>query len=203
MDRDYTYILWIMTVIIGIVSYIPYIRDMFRWTTKPHVFSWFLRWIASLILFIGKWDSGAGAWSRANLLLVGVCFFIAGYGLSHDSSKYITLSDYIVGALALLAFVLYFLTDGRFRPMFLINITDILSFIPSIRKSWYDPLSETSSMYLISGIKFCLMLFATAEYSFITLSNTILWIFLNFSFVMFLHIRRRQLSNPKFIIQNS
>ncbi len=196
MDIDYKSLLWAIAVIIGILSYIPYIRDMFAWKTKPHLFSWLLRWIWSLILFVGKWDSGAGAGARANLWVAVICLFTTLYGLLHGSKKYITVSDYIVGALALLAFVLYFLTDGRFRPIFLINITDTLSLVPSIRKSRYDPWTETTSMYFISGIKFCMMIFATAEYSFVTLSNTILWIMLNFSFALFLSLRRRQLSNP-------
>ncbi len=195
MDIDYKSLLWAIAVIIGMVSYIPYIRDMFAWKTKPHVFSWFLRWFWSLILFIGKWDGGAWAWARANLRVAVICLFTTLYGLFHGSKKYITVSDYIVGALALLAFVLYFLTDGRFRPIFLINITDTLSLVPSIRKSRYDPRTETTSMYFMSGIKFCVMIFATAEYSFITLSNNVLRIILNFGFALFLSIRRRQLHN--------
>lgn len=37
---DYKIILGLVAVVVGFVGYIPYLRDLFKGTTKPHVFSW-------------------------------------------------------------------------------------------------------------------------------------------------------------------
>gem|GEM_PF-2613664 len=61
----------------------------------------------------------------------------------------------------------------------LINIVDTLSFIPTIRKSRSDPHTETMSLYMISVFKFMIVIAATAQYSFVTTSNSILRVILN------------------------
>ena len=39
---DYHAVIGGAATVIGVVGYVPYFRDIFRGTTKPHPFSWFL-----------------------------------------------------------------------------------------------------------------------------------------------------------------
>ncbi len=183
----------VITIAIWLIAYFFYIRDMFHGKTKPHIFSRILRWVWAWIVFAGQWSDGAGAGSRSNFLTWFICLAIAIYAYFHHGVSYITRSDTVFFLLAFLALVLYFLTDTRLWSIIIINIGDILSLLPSIRKSRNKPYEETISMYVLSSIKFVLMILATASYSFVTVSNTILRALLNAFFVIVLIIRRRQI----------
>jgi len=186
------WIVGVITILIGIVSYFFYIRDMFHGKTRPHIFSRILRWVGAWIVFAGQWSDGAGAWSWSNFLTGFICLGIAVYAYFHHGISYITKIDIAFFLLAFVALVVYFLTNTRLRSIIIINLGDILSLIPSIRKSWNKPYEETISMYALSSIKFILMIAATASYSFVTVSNSILRALLNAWFVMILYVRRRQ-----------
>ncbi len=76
----------------------------------------------------------------------------------------------------------------------LLNIADILSFAPTIRKSRSEPHTETMSMYAINTLKFVIVIVATAHYSFITISSSVLRIVINGIFVGVLYRRRKKIS---------
>jgi len=179
----------------GIVSYIPYIKNMIKGKTKPHVFTWLLWSIGSLIMFVGQRSDGAWAWSRWNLAVSVIAIRIVIYSLLHKGQKYITTHDRVLFWLAILAIIVYLLTDDRRRSVMLINIVDTLSFIPTIRKSRSDPHTETMSLYMISVFKFMIVIAATAQYSFVTTSNSILRVILNAWFVGILYRRRKALQH--------
>lgn len=48
-------IIGMITVILGIVGYIPYLRDVLRGKTKPHVYTWFVWGLITLIIFALQW----------------------------------------------------------------------------------------------------------------------------------------------------
>lgn len=187
----------IITIILGIISYIPYIRNMITGKTKPHIFSRILRGTGALIVFAGQWSDGAWAGSWSNLLAGVLCLGIAIYAYFYHGVAYITRSDKIFFVLSVAALVLYFLTDTRLRSIILINIADIFSLIPTIRKSRDHPYTETMSLYYLSAIKFALMIAATGIYSFVTVSNSILRALLNAFFVIVLIVRRRQITSHR------
>lgn len=187
---DYKQIIWIVTLILTVIAYIPYIRDMMSGKTKPHIFTRFIRAIWAEVMFLGQWMSWAeaGAWSNA---LVGMlCLFITIYGFTHGSKVYIKNIDRFLLIWALWALILHFITDDWLWSIIFINISDFIAFVPSIRKSRKSPHTETISLFAINALKFVLMLFATTTYTFITISNSVLRLILNIGFVLFLLIRR-------------
>jgi hypothetical protein len=188
------YVLGIVTIIMWIVSYIPYLTDMFKGKTKPHIFTWVIWWTVSFIMFLGQQSNGAWAGSRTTAVAWLLCTIVAVYSFFHKGIRIITRSDYILTWLAIVAIVIYLYTDNRRRSVMLLNIADILSFAPTIRKSWSNPHTETISMYAINALKFIIVIIATAQYSFITTSNNILRIILNTAFVIILYQRRKQIS---------
>jgi hypothetical protein len=187
---DYKQILWVITLLLTVIAYIPYIRDMIEGKTKPHIFTRFVRAIGAEIMFISQWTSGAWAWSWPNALVGLLCLFVAGYGFMYGSKIYIKDIDRFLLVLALWALILHFITDDRLWSVIFINISDFTAFIPSIRKAWNAPYTETASLFAINALKFVLMLLATTSYSFITISNSVLRLMMNIVFVVFLLMRR-------------
>ncbi len=57
---DFKPILAIFTVILTFVGYVPYIRDILKGKTKPHVYSWFVWTLTSAITYGLQIEGGAG-----------------------------------------------------------------------------------------------------------------------------------------------
>lgn len=197
MENIFTYykeILWSIAIILWFIAYIPYIQDMIINKTKPHVFSRFIWGINAIIIFfaVQRDNAGPGAW--ATLFAGLICMYITGYAFSHQWDKQIKKVDIIFLILAVIALALRSLTKTPLWSLILIIGADIFAFIPTIRKSWNDPHTETISTYLLNAVKYIIMLIALTNYSFITMLDITIWLILSIVFIIFLYFRRHQLT---------
>lgn len=91
-----------IAVILTFVSYIPYYRDILRGKTRPHIYSWSLWGLLTILLVALQIRGGAGpaVWvtTSAGLLCLGVVFLSLKNG-----KKDITTSDTITAILSLVA----------------------------------------------------------------------------------------------------
>ena len=82
MNREF---LGTLSVLIGIVGYIPYFRGIFSGRTKPHAFSWLVWAVLTATGFFIQLSEGGGAGSWALGLSSIACttiFFLALFNLS-------------------------------------------------------------------------------------------------------------------------
>lgn len=140
-----------ISAIIGAVSLLPYIRDIFRGTTKPHAFTW-LVWAALGSLSTATLvSSGAGAVVYAVGTGALLCFTIfllsLRYGVTHfDTFDLVCVVGAGVAALA------YFSVTDLLVSVVLITVTDLFGYIPTLRKAYLQPWSETLSTYVLSCV---------------------------------------------------
>jgi len=137
-------------VVISLIGYYFYFKNIFKGTTKPNLVSWFL-WM--LGPFVGTFlQIKAGA----NLSFLPV--FIAGLGpliviivsiFNKKSYWKITLFDIICGLFSVLALVIYILTHNFGISILFAILSDLLASIPTLIKSWKFPETETASVYFV------------------------------------------------------
>jgi hypothetical protein len=135
-----------VAVILGFVGYVPYLRDILKGRTKPHIYSWFIWGFLGIILFALQVSAGAGVGTWSLLAVTLISFLIFFLGLK-NGQKDITKTDTLFFILAILALVLWLLVKQPILSAILITLVDMLGFAPTIRKSWSKPHSETLSMY--------------------------------------------------------
>ena len=178
--------------VVTLLSYVPYIKNILRGKTKPHMFSWFVWSMLAGIAFGGQivGGSGPGAWLMG--IISFMCFTIFLMSLK-KGTKDIQVIDWVSLGGALLAMIMWIVTKTPLLSVILITATDILAFFPTIRKSFSRPYEETILTYLINTLKFILGILATNNYSVITVLYPIYLIFANGLFVLYLHIRRKQI----------
>src|ERR1700756_201246 len=91
-----------VAVVLTFVAYIPYYRDILRGKTHPHVYSWSLWGLLTVLIVALQIKGGAGAatlvTAAAGLLCIGVVVLSLRHG-----KRDITLSDTIVAILGLVA----------------------------------------------------------------------------------------------------
>lgn len=178
--------------ILAFISYIPYLRDIFSGSTKPHAFSWLIWGSLTAIGFAGQVadSAGAGAWVTGFTALVA--FFIFAVSLI-KGERNIVLADWLCLLGAVIALALWAITKGPLLSVILITIIDALGFFPTFRKSYSKPYEETLSTYLLSGLKFVIAFFALTNVSLVTYLYPFSLVLMNWAFVIMLMLRRKQL----------
>jgi hypothetical protein len=135
------------------VAFVPYIRSVLRGQTKPHVFSWVIWGLATVIVFFAQLADGAGggAWSIG---LSGVLtLYIAYLAYLRRQELTITRSDWAFFLMALASLPVWFLTQDPFWAVVLLTAIDTLGFLPTFRKAYHRPYEEPLFLYVVMTVR--------------------------------------------------
>jgi uncharacterized protein with PQ loop repeat len=180
-----------VAVILTVAAYIPYYRDILRGKTHPHVYSWSLWAVLTAILAGLQLQGGAGTAAWVTVVVGILCVGVVGLSL-RKGKRDITTTDSVVASLALVAIVFWLLADKPLVSMVLAITADMLAFIPTVRKTYHKPYSETLSMYVTNVIRFMLAFAAIETYTFLSAAWIITWVTANALFSAMLIVRRAQ-----------
>lgn len=180
-----------LAIILTFAGYVPYIRDVISGKTKPHVYSWIAWSLVGGIVFALQITNGAGTAALVTLAAQAAALFVIYLTLKHKVASRATVADALFIVFALLSFVLWLVVKQPLLAALLATATDLLSFVPTIRKSWQDPHSETLLFYLFNTLRFALAALAISNYSLVTTLYPVSWLVLNGLFVLMLWWRRK------------
>ena len=186
----------ILATILGTYAFFPYIRDILKNKTKPHLYTWLIWTIGQTVAVAGLWygDGGIGAIE----LTVGTFFVFIIFLLSFKyGTKNIKWTDKAFLLASLVAIAIWVGLDNAFLSIAFICLIDFLGFIPSFRKSWYEPWSETTSSWALFSIGNIFAIIALKEYNFLTVGYLITITINNLALLIVCLIRRRKISKPK------
>ncbi|MCA9349040.1 hypothetical protein KC878_02730 [Candidatus Saccharibacteria bacterium] len=188
-------VIGIVAVVLTFVGYVPYYRDLFRGKTHPHLYSWFLWALLTILIAALQFKGGAGPGTyitvAAGVLSVGVTYF--GF---KQGTKYITKFDTAVFILALGAIAFWLLADLPEWSIILAVIADVLAIAPTVRKTWHKPYTETLSLYVTNTFRFGFALLAIENYSLLATLWPAVWAVLNGGFALMIITRRQKLNPP-------
>ncbi len=181
-----------VAVIIGIYAFYPYLRDIFRGKTRPHIFTWGVWGLLMAIGFFAQLseNAGPGAWVTGVFAVLN--FIIVILALKYGE-KNITRSDWVMLSVALLAIPLWMLTDNPLWSVILISVIDVVAFVPTFRKSWFKPHEETLETFALVSLSFFMSFWALEILNLITTLYPATLLGINIIFIALSLIRRRQL----------
>ena len=182
----------IIGVVITFIAYIPYFRDIIDGKTKPHAFTWLIWSLLTAIAFVAQVSDGGGIGSVILGITAVISFIIFLIALK-VGKKNIVKVDWIFLFGALLAIVVWYITEDPFWSVILITVIDAVAFAPTFRKAYIDPYTETLSTFLLSGVKFIFVIVALEAYTTVTVLYPLSLVFANGLFVVLLIVRRKQL----------
>lgn len=180
----------IVAVVLTFIGYFPYIRDIIKKKTKPHIFSWIIWTIVTGIIYALQVSGGAGAGSWVTLCLTLLLLLIIFLSIK-NGSKDIKKIDIVFLVLALLTLPIWLVIKQPILSIVLLTAIDMLGFLPTIRKSWNSPYSETLSFYIITTFRHGLSILALEKYTIITWLFPVSWVLANALFSLILIIRRK------------
>lgn len=191
----------IISSVFYFVGILPYFRDTLKWRTLPHPFSYFVWFILTGfntgVLFF-QWEYTSLIPAALNTLS---CIIFTYYGIRAWKNIEINSFDYGFLILALLLFPFYLYTRDILMTVILSVLIDFLGYLPSFKKWWLQPWSETLFTFFIIGIAQLLILFTQEN---ITLESGLFWgyaFLVNMIFITSIAARRYYLKGWKSIFE--
>jgi hypothetical protein len=183
-----------IAVALTFLAYIPYYRDIIKGKTHPHLYSWALWGLLTIMIVALQIKGGAGpstyVTASSGLLCIGVIFLCL-----KNVKKDITMSDTFVAALSLIAMGFWLIADKPIVSIVLVVMADLLAFVPTVRKSWNKPHTETLSLYVTNTVRFTIAVMAIQNYTLLAVLWPVSWAIANGLFSVLLVIRRRQITS--------
>ena len=168
MDLSFKFFASGVAIVLTFAAFLPYIRSILSGATKPHVFSWVIWGITTIIVFFAQLEAkgGIGAWpigiSGALAALIAVLAFVKRSDIS------ITRTDWAFFLAALSSLPFWYLTSDPLWPVIVLTTVDLLGFGPTIRKAYSFPHEENRPFFVLFMARNIFALFALEHYSLAT-----------------------------------
>lgn len=194
-EFDIKVILGTLGVLCVIAAYFPYLRDMFKGLTKPHAYTWLIWFITQGTASVAMVLNGAG-WGSAPFIIGTVLVFLVFVLCFKYGTRNITRSDTVILILALLSILLWWQTSNALLAVIMASAIDGFGYLPTYRKLWSEPWSETLSAWNLIIASYIFGILALAEFSVITALYGITLMSASILLVIFALLRRRIILKP-------
>lgn len=180
----------IVAAIIAVIGNVPYLRHVIKKRVKPHPYTWLVWSLVSATTFFGAVAKGAGIGAlptgASEIFTIIIFFFSLQYGF-----KQIRKIDTVFLVFALLGFIPWILTNDPTISVVIVVTIDLIAFVPTLRKTWRYPKTETATLYSMNVLRHILTLFSLRTYNVATMFHSIAMIVTN-SIMTFLIVRKQK-----------
>ncbi len=168
----------IIAALLAIVGNVPYLRDIMKGRVQPHPYTWLVWSLVSCIIFFGQLAKGAGVGAiptaASEVFTIIIFFFSLKYGF-----KNIRKIDTVFFIIALLGIIPWILTKDPTVSVIIAVGIDLVAFIPTMRKTWARPETETPVLYSMNVLRQIHKLFSLQAYNIATTLHSIVMITTN------------------------
>jgi hypothetical protein len=175
----------VVASLLALVGNIPYLKNVITKKIKPHPYTWGVWSIVSCVVFFGQVAKGAGIGAIptavSEIFTIIIFLFSLKYGFKNPPKidKYFLI-------LALLGLIPWILTKDPTISIIIVVSIDLIAFIPTLRKTYCHPKSETPLLYGTNALRHSLALGALGSYNIATMLHSITMIIVNSIMVIFI-----------------
>jgi hypothetical protein len=169
--------------VLSFLCYVPYIRDIFKGTTKPERASWFIWSVLSSIQFFAQISKGA----TNSLWLIGVqaVGVVVIFALSIRYGKGGLMRRDIVALIAAaFGLLAWYLTQDATWALVITVVIDLIGGSLTVVKAYEDPGSETMSTWFLSSLAGIFATIAVGSLNWVLLLFPVYVIVINFAVVV-------------------
>ncbi len=169
MEIDWKVVSAVLAVVIGCGAFLPYMYDVFKKKTRPHMYTWLIWCLTQGIAVAGIWYGGGGV--AAIAMTIGVFFVFTIFLTSIKfGTRNITRGDTAILIAAVAAIFVWWQLDNPLLAVLMVTAIDVLGYIPSWRKSINEPWSETLWSWTAFSVGNIFAILALTEYSLLTVT---------------------------------
>jgi hypothetical protein len=176
LDMKITFAL--MGALLAISGNIPYVVAILKKRIQPHPYTWFIWSLVSGVTFFGQVAKGAGpatiAFAASEIFTIIIFIFSLRYGFKHIP-KYD--SYFLIAALCgIIPWLI--LKDPTWSVIIMVTI-DVIAFIPTLKKTWKTPKTESPVLYGSNVLRHGFSLLALSSYNIATVLHSVVMIITN------------------------
>lgn len=174
--------------LISLTAALLYIRSMFEGGTMPNRVTWLMWSIAPLIATAAAVSTGVN-WAVIPVFMSGFCPLLIFSASFFTRKAYWKLSklDYLCGVLSGLALVLWYITQEPNIAISLAIASDAFAAIPTFKKAWSNPETESVWPYLVGVFSPLTSFVAATAWNFSELAFSTYLTLMNSMIVVFLY----------------
>jgi len=185
----------LLSTVVGLIAYAIYMQDVFRGRTQPHIYTWLIWLITQGIAVAGLWYGGGGIGALS--LTVGLVLLLIIFLMSFKrGTKNITKGDTFTLIAALAAVFVWWIFNSPVLAVVIVTFIDLGGYIPSIRKSYEEPWSESIPAWICFFACNALALAALQHYNWLTVIYIAATGSANLVLLLVCSIRRKTISEP-------
>jgi hypothetical protein len=157
-------VLGVLAGFVAVINYAPYLIGVASKKMHPHAFSWIIFTLITGTVCVAQLSSGAGAGAWATGLTAVTTFCIAIFALRNGGYK-VTRTDLGSFIGALVAIPVWIITANPLLAVVVLTFVEVLGFLPTYRKAWYQPFDESRLAFSLTILKYILALGAMQTYN--------------------------------------
>lgn len=165
---SYKGVLSAVAIALTFMAFLPYMRAIIKGAIRPHVFSWVIWGTTTFVVFLAQLqaDGGVGAWPVGVSGVVAIVIALLAFLKRGDIA--ITGTDWLFFILAMSSLPFWYLTADPLWAVVVLTTVDVLGFGPTIRKSFYQPFSESLLFFSLFATRNLIVILALESYSITT-----------------------------------
>ncbi len=189
-----SFVHWLVVVsaFVSIAGSAAYIRDTLAGKTKPNRVSFSMWALAPLIGTAAALSAHADVWATVRIFLAGfmpLLIFLASF-INPQSYWKLTTFDFLCGTCALFAFIVWAVVDSPRLAILFAAAGDGFASLPTIRKAWNYPETETGITYIASFVAVLLIIPSIPKWN-IENSAFQIYLLITNTFLLFAVYRKR------------
>ncbi|MFY9228114.1 MAG: hypothetical protein WAO28_02200 [Candidatus Microsaccharimonas sp.] len=175
----------VVTLLIALVSYSVYIRDVLAGKTRPHGMTWIIWAALNGFIFFEQvtHDAGPGAWITGATAVANLVIFILSFKFGE---KDVTFFDWICLLLVGVFFSIWVANSDATLAVLMAIAVFIIGLLPTVRKVYLGRSNETILTFFLNGLKFFLALLALQSFTIVTAAYPITLFIVNILFALYL-----------------
>lgn len=156
-------------IVLTIAGFVPYVLGIVKGRVRPHMFSWLIWGITTLLVFIAQLQDGGGigAWPIGVSGLTTLVVALLAYMNRADTT--VTQTDWLFLFLALSSLPVWYVTANPLWAVVILTSVDLLGFGPTYRQVWHRPWSDSIMFFTLLAARNLLVLIALENYSVTTM----------------------------------
>jgi hypothetical protein len=188
----FPHLIGIVGALLVTASYVPYIYHIVKRNTKPHIYTWILWSLTQTFATIAIIKGGGGWFSAANVGAGAVLAFTTLLLSLKYGSRNITRFDTVALITGFIAAIVWWYFDHPIIAICMITLIEIIGFLPTYRKTWNEPWSESVLAWSLFVLGCLCAIYALDEYNPLTSLYIIAMTAASFILVVVSSHRRRR-----------
>ena len=194
---DYKWALAGIAALISFCNLIYYISNVIKGKTKPHMYTWLVWGLVTVVASLAQIMSGGGAGAYYTMLIAINCLIIATLAY-FKGEKDIHISDKYCLFFCFIAIIIWPLFKTPLLSVLIVTAVDTVGFMPTVRKSYLKPHEENLFSFAIYALTYSLSILALDTYNFITIFYPAVIVITAGALAIMLIVRRKQLGHKVF-----